>query len=94
MTIRNFKPTLWEGALLSQFHSVSIADAMATKPTDIQGEKVVFTKVKKGAVNDYAGSVNWAEVDTDIVEMPFPKQKYFAIKLEKDFKRVMSGEDE
>ncbi|MBU0279206.1 hypothetical protein, partial [Gemella sp. zg-1178] len=90
--IRNFKPTLWEGALLSQFHSVSIADAMATKPTDIQGEKVVFTKIKKGAVNDYAGSVNWAEVDTDIVEMTFPKQKYFAIKLD-DVDKVQLKKD-
>ena len=75
MTVTNFKPTLWEGALLSQFHSVSIADAMVTKPTDIQGEKVIFNKIKKGVIKDYAGTVAWDEVDTEQVEMTFPKQK-------------------
>lgn len=92
MTITNFKPTLWEGALLSQFHSVSIADAMVTKPTDIQGEKVIFNKIKKGVIKEYTGTVAWDEVDTEQVEMTFPKQKYFAIKVD-DVDRVQQKKD-
>lgn len=87
MTITNFKPTLWEGALLSQFHNVSIADAMCTKPTDIKGEKVIFNKIKKGVIQDYNGQVDWSEVDTEQIEMIFPKNKYFAIKVD-DVDRV------
>lgn len=92
MTITNFKPTLWEGALLSQFHTVSIADAMCTKPTDIQGEKVIFNKIKKGVVKDYSGQVDWTDIDTEQVEMTFPKQKYFAIKVD-DVDRVQLKKD-
>ena len=43
MAADNFKPTLWEGALLANFHSVSIADVLATKPTEIKGQKVFLT---------------------------------------------------
>lgn len=92
MTITNFKPTLWEGGLLSQFHNVSIADLMVTKPTDIQGEKVIFNKIKKGVIKDYTGTVAWDEVDTEQVEMTFPKQKYFAIKVD-DVDRVQQKKD-
>lgn len=37
MAVDNFKPTLWEGALLHNFHSVSIADVMCTKPSNVNG---------------------------------------------------------
>lgn len=35
MAVDSFKPTLWEGALLHNFHSVSIADVMCTKPSNV-----------------------------------------------------------
>lgn len=48
MAADNFKPTLWEGALLANFHSVSIADVLATKPTETKEIKVIFNRVAGG----------------------------------------------
>ena len=47
MSVDNFKPTLWEGALIANFHSVSIADVLATRPTDIRGNKVFLTALQE-----------------------------------------------
>ena len=82
MAADNFKPTLWEGALLANFHSVSIADVLATKPTEIKGQKVIFNRVAGGTLKDYSGSVDWDDIDTTPVEMVFDKKKYFAFALD------------
>lgn len=82
MSVENFKPTLWEGALIANFHSVSIADVLATKPTDIKGNKVTFNRVAGGTLKDYAGSVDWDDINTEPVEMSFDKKKYFAFALD------------
>lgn len=82
MAADNFKPTLWEGALLANFHSVSIADVLATKPTEIKGNKVIFNRVAGGTLKDYSGSVDWDDIDTTPVEMVFDKKKYFAFALD------------
>ena len=82
MAADNFKPTLWEGALLANFHSVSIADVLATKPAEIKGQKVIFNRVAGGTLKDYSGSVDWDDIDTTPVEMAFDKKKYFAFALD------------
>ena len=92
MAVENFKQTLWEGALLAQFHGVSIADLMVTRPTRVNGDKVIFNKVKKGAIKDYTGTVDWADVETEQVELTFPKKKYFAFKVD-DVDRVQLAAD-
>lgn len=92
MAVEHFKPTLWEGALIHNFHSVSIADAMCTKPSSIQGTKVVFNRIGSGAVKDYEGSVAWDAITTTPIEMDFPKKKYFAFSLD-DCDRVQLKAD-
>ncbi|WP_251860397.1 phage head-tail connector protein [Clostridium sp. Marseille-Q2269] len=82
MSVENFKATLWEGALLANFHSVSVADAVSTKPTKIQGTKVIFNRVGAGAIKDYTGTVSWDEINTTPIEMVFDKKKYFAFSLD------------
>ena len=82
MAVDNFKPTLWEGALLANFHSVSIADVLATPPAEIKGSKVIFNRIAGGTLKDYEGSVDWDEIDTTPVEMTFDKKKYFAFALD------------
>ena len=82
MSVNNFKATLWEGALLANFHSVSVADAVSTKPTKIQGNKVIFNRVGAGAIKDYEGSISWDEINTTPIEMTFDKKKYFAFSLD------------
>lgn len=92
MSVDNFKPTLWEGALIHNFHSVSIADAMCTKPASIQGTKVVFNRIGAGTIKDYEGSVDWDAIQTTPIEMEFPKKKYFAFALD-DCDRVQLKAD-
>lgn len=82
MAVDNFKPTLWEGALLHNFHSVSIADAMCTKPSKIDGKQVTFNRVAAGTLKDYEGTVDWDEIQTTPVDMTFDKKKYFAFALD------------
>ncbi|NCB99950.1 MAG: hypothetical protein EOM34_04605 [Clostridia bacterium] len=82
MSVENFKPTLWEGALIHNFHSVSIADVLATKPAEIKGNKVIFNRIGAGTLKDYTGTVDWDSIDTTPVEMTFDKKKYFAFSLD------------
>ena len=81
MSVDNFKPTLWEGALIANFHSVSIADVLATRPTDIRGNKVIFNRIAGGTLKNYTGAVDWDDINTEPVEMLFDKKKYFAFAL-------------
>lgn len=82
MSVTNFKKTVWEARLLANFHSVSIADAITTKPQTVEGEKIVFNKVGTGAIGDYTGAIDWADVSTDGIEMPLAQKKYFAMKID------------
>lgn len=82
MAVANFKKTLWEGALLANFHSVSIADVITTKPSSVDGEKIIFNRVGAGALKDYTGSIAWDEITTTPVEMTFGQKKYFAFSLD------------
>lgn len=82
MSVASFKPTLWEGALIHNFHSVSTADAVSTKPAEIKGNKVTFNRVGAGTIKDYEGSVAWDEITTTPIEMTFDKKKYFAFSLD------------
>lgn len=82
MSVDNFKPTLWEGALIANFHSVSIADVLATPPAEIKGNKVIFNRVGAGTLKDYTGTVDWDDIETTPVEMTFDKKKYFAFALD------------
>ena len=75
MSVANFKATLWEGALLANFHSVSVADAVSIKPTEIQGNKVIFNRVGAGTIKDYEGTIAWDEINTTPIEMTFDKKK-------------------
>ena len=82
MAVDNFKPTLWEGALIANFHSVSIADVLATPPSEIKGSKVIFNRIAGGTLKDYEGKVEWEDIETTPVEMTFDKKKYFAFALD------------
>lgn len=82
MSVANFKPTLWEGALIANFHSVSVAHAISTTPSKIQGNKVIFNRVGAGTIKDYTGTVSWDEINTTPIEMTFDKKKYFAFSLD------------
>lgn len=92
MAVTKFKPTLWEGAIIANFHSASIAERLSVKPTSVEGEKVIFNTVAEGAIKDYSGTVAWDELDSTETEMTFEKQKYFALKLDDVDKVQLKGD--
>ena len=82
MAVENFKRNIWEARLIENFHSVSIADAITTKPSDIQGSKVIFNRVGSGSVKDYVGTIAWDDIKTTPVELNMAQKKYFAFSLD------------
>ena len=82
MSIQSFKANVWEGALITNFHNVSIADVITTAPSKIEGEKAIFNKVSGGAIKDYAGAITYDTLATAPIELNFDKKKYFAISLD------------
>lgn len=69
---------VWEARLLANFHNVSVADAITTKPESMDGAVVTFTRLGAGSVKDYDGEVEWDEVTTTPVELTLNQKKYFA----------------
>ena len=82
MSVESFKPTLWEGAILANFHSISTVEATITKPTSIQGEKVIFNRMGAGTIKDYEGTIAWEDINMTPIELTFDQQKYFAFSLD------------
>lgn len=82
MAVENFKKNIWEARLIANFHSVSIADAITTKPTDVKGAKIIFNRVGAGSVKDYTGTIAWDTITTTPVELTMAQKKYFAFSLE------------
>lgn len=92
MAVTNFQPTLWEGALIHNFHSLSIAHHMCTQPTETKGNKVIFNRIGAGQIKDYNGTVDWDAISTTPVEMTFDKKKYFAFSLDDCDKVQLKGD--
>ncbi|MCR6515303.1 phage capsid protein [Clostridium sp. LY3-2] len=92
MSVESFKPQLWEGTLLANFHNISIADAITSKPTDIKGNKVTFNRIGSGTVKDYEGSIAWDDINTTPIDMTFEQKKYFAFSLEDVDKVQLKGD--
>lgn len=82
MATKNFAQKVWEARLIENFHEVSVADLITTPPTSMTGSSIVFNKVNAGVLNDYAGTVSWADVDTTPIEMTPDFKKYFAFALD------------
>lgn len=92
MSVASFQKTIWEARLLANFHSVSIADVITTKPVDVQGTKIIFNRVGTGSVADYTGTIAWAEIATTPVELTMAQKKYFAFSLSDIDKAQLVGD--
>lgn len=82
MSVATFIPQVWEAALMKNFYEHSIVNTITTRPTKIEGNKIIFNKVSDVAINDYAGSVSFADLTTSKVELPMDTKKYFAFKVD------------
>lgn len=94
MAIDNYKPTLWEDAILENFHDSSFVGDITTPPVETNGEKVVFNRMVPGVWKDYIDGqkIEWSQVATTKVEMDFPKKKYYAFMVE-DVDQVQLKDD-
>ncbi|WP_242295160.1 hypothetical protein [Bacillus cereus group sp. BfR-BA-01426] len=82
MSVATFIPTIWEARLMANFHKRSIADLITTKPTKIEGNKIIFNRVGAVNVKDYEGKVEWDDTNLSKVEINMDQKKYFAFKVD------------
>ena len=92
MAIENFKKTLWEAGLITEFRKSSVARLISTKPSDKQGNKIIFNRLTTSKPKDYNGSIDWDEINTTPVEMVFDKKIYWA-KTMSDLDKVQLVKD-
>ncbi|MGA5663716.1 hypothetical protein ACPCZR_30405 [Bacillus bombysepticus] len=82
MSVATFIPTIWEARLMANFHKRSIADLITTKPTKIEGNKIIFNRVGAVNVKNYEGEVEWDNTNPSKVEINMDQKKYFAFKVD------------
>ncbi|QWH63915.1 hypothetical protein EXW39_27825 (plasmid) [Bacillus mycoides] len=82
MSVATFIPTIWEARLMANFHKRSIADLITTKPTKIEGNKIIFNRVGAVNIKDYEGKVEWDDTNPSKVELNMDQKKYFAFKVD------------
>jgi hypothetical protein len=94
MAIDNYKPALWEKAIIENFHDNSFVGIITTPPVEIKGEKVIFNRIQPGAWKEYVSGqkIEWGEVATTKVEMSFSQQKYFAFMVDDCDKVQLAGD--
>ncbi|MCI1590379.1 phage capsid protein [Heyndrickxia oleronia] len=92
MSVQSFIPQVWEAKLLAGYHKGAVAELLTTKPTKIEGNKIVFNRVGAGNVKDYTGTVAWDEVNTTPIELNMDQKKYFAFSVD-DVDRVQVAGD-
>ena len=67
MAIASFKKSVWETALMTAWRGISVADAITTPPTRIEGEKAIFNVVSGGTIKDYTGNVSYDGATTSVL---------------------------
>ena len=83
MAINTFKPSLWEQALLEKFKGICVADLITTAPSSVEGTKAIFNSIalSKG-VQDYAGTIDYEDINSASKELVYNKKKYVAYKID------------
>lgn len=83
MAINTFKPSLWEQALLEKFKGICVADLITTAPSSVEGTKAIFNSIALSTgVQDYAGTVEYEDIDSASKELIYNKKKYVAYKID------------
>lgn len=82
MSIATFIPQVWEAALMKNFYEHSIVNTITTKPTKIEGNKIIFNRISKVAINDYTGNVTYPDLETTKVELPMDIKKLYSFSVD------------
>lgn len=96
MAIDNFKPSLWETAIIEAYKGLSVADAITVAPTSVNGKEAIFNRlVPVEGVKDYAaleGDIEYDGIDTTKTSLFFDQQRYFAYQIEDVDKVQLAGD--
>ncbi|SHJ64961.1 hypothetical protein SAMN02745248_00584 [Hathewaya proteolytica DSM 3090] len=82
MATSTFIKNLWEARIIANFHEVSFADAVSTKPTKVDGKVIYFNRPTAGVSKDYTGTIAWDKVVGTQLSLTMDKQKYFATTMD------------
>ena len=92
MSVNSFKKEIWETALIEEFDIVSLAQAVTTAPSSVEGSTAHFNEVGDVTVSEYAGSVSWEDIATAGIDLVYDKHPMFAVKV-KDVDKVQLAGD-
>lgn len=80
MGVENFIKTMWQSELIEEFRGQALIHEI-TYAVPTEGGKLIINKMGAVAVKEYEGNVEYDELNTTKVEVPFDQQRYFAIKI-------------
>ena len=80
MSVQSFIPAMWQAELLESFKGQAIVEQI-TFPVPTQGGKLIINKMGAVAVREYEGSVQYDNLSTEAIEVPFDQKRYMAIKI-------------
>lgn len=91
MAVTSFIPQVWANELILGFEGQAII-AQCTFPVPTVGNKYIINKFSDITVADYEGSVEYADLNTTAVEVPFDTAKYFAFSIKDLDKAQVAGD--
>ena len=71
---------MWQAELLEAFHGQAIVEQI-TFPVPTVGGKLIINKMGAVAVKEYEGNVQYDNLSTEAIEVPFDQKRYMAIKI-------------
>lgn len=80
MSVQSFIPAMWQAELLESFKGQAIIEQI-TFPVPTVGGKLIINKMGAVAVREYEGSVQYDNLNTESIEVPFDQKRYMAIKI-------------
>lgn len=93
MSVASFKKELWESAILEAYKGITITDLITKKPSSVEGKVAHFnTASLTSGLQDYTGTVNWEEANTEVIDLPYDKSKYFAFSVDDCDKVQLAGD--
>ena len=80
MSVQSFIPAMWQAELLESFKGQAIVEQI-TFPVPTVGGKLIINKMGAVAVREYEGNVQYDNLSTEAIEVPFDQKRYMAIKI-------------
>ncbi len=86
MSVLNFKPTIWNSAIIQERDKMLVARAVCNTAGEAevqgQGNQVIFPGLVDPTVNTYSGTVTYEDLDDAAVTLLLDQANYFAVKID------------